>query len=81
MTYFKTPADVAEELGLHEATVRRLARQFRTFTKVGGRVMFTSDDVEALINLIRNPPQVEMYLADGTQDPFAPNVSMPRLGK
>jgi excisionase family DNA binding protein len=65
MPYFKSPAQVAEELGLHEATVRRLARQHKTFTRVGNRVMFAADDVEALIDKIRNPPK-----ADGEYDAF-----------
>ncbi|GAP54010.1 hypothetical protein AHiyo6_05750 [Arthrobacter sp. Hiyo6] len=79
MPYFKTPAEVAEDLGLQEATIRRLARQYKTFTRVGVRVMFTDEDVEALIKVIRNPPQVEMYLQDGSQDPWAASVRMPKL--
>lgn len=71
MPYFKTPADVAAELGLKEPTVRRLALQFKTYTRVGNRIMLTDDDVEALIDKIRNPPMVEQYLDDGSQDPFA----------
>ncbi|MGM7776159.1 helix-turn-helix domain-containing protein [Arthrobacter sp. KNU-44] len=76
MTYFKTPAEVASELGLMEATVRRLARQYKTFTKVGGRVMLTSEDVEDLIAKIKNPPRPDgEYDAFGfpvkANDPFA----------
>ncbi|WP_229994359.1 hypothetical protein [Arthrobacter sp. Bi26] len=71
MTYFKTPSVVAEELGLQEATVRRLARQYRTFTRVGRRVMLTSDDVEALIDKIRNPPPPPDWSDDDEPDPFA----------
>jgi hypothetical protein len=76
MAYFKTPADVAADLGLIEATVRRLAREYKTFTKVGGRVMFTADDVEDLIEKIKNPPRPDgEYDAFGfrirSEDPFA----------
>lgn len=65
MPYFKSPAQVADDLGLKEATVRRLARQYGTFTRVGVRVMFTADDVDALVEKIRNPPR-----ADGDYDAF-----------
>lgn len=71
MPYFKTPAAVAEELGLHEATVRRLARQYGTFTRVGVRVMFAADDVEALIDKIKNPPPQPDWSEDVEPDPFA----------
>jgi hypothetical protein len=71
MPYFKSPAQVAEELGLNESTVRRLARQYKTFTRVGVRVMFAADDVEALIEKIRNPPPPPDWAAEVEPDPFA----------
>jgi hypothetical protein len=71
MAYFKTPAEVAAELGLKEPTVRRLALRFKTFTRVGNRIMLTADDVAALIDKIRNPPMVEQYMEDDSPDPFA----------
>lgn len=76
MTYFKTPAEVASELGLMEATVRRLAREYKTFTRVGRRVMLTSEDVEDLLDKIKNPPRPDgEYDAFGfrikEEDPFA----------
>ncbi|MDD1477210.1 helix-turn-helix domain-containing protein [Arthrobacter sp. H16F315] len=76
MPYFKTPSQVAEELGLKEPTVRRLARQYKTFTRAGVRVMFAPDDVEALIDKIKNPPKEDgKYDAFGFRvkgdDPFA----------
>jgi hypothetical protein len=70
MPYFKTPAEVARDLGLTESTVRRLARQYKTFTRVGVRVMFAVDDVEALIEKIRNPPRPD-WSAESEPDPFA----------
>ena len=68
MPYFKTPAQVAEDLGLNESTVRRLARQYDTFTRVGVRVMFAPEDVDALIDKIKNPPKDDMG-----PDPFGPS--------
>jgi hypothetical protein len=71
MPYFNTPAHVAVELGLTESTVRRLARQYGTFTRVGVRVMFADDDVEALIDKIKNPPALPDWAAEPEPDPFA----------
>jgi excisionase family DNA binding protein len=71
MPYFKTPAQVADDLGLKEATVRRLARQYKTFTRVGRRVMLSADDVEALIDKIKNPPPPPDWWSANESDPFA----------
>jgi hypothetical protein len=69
--YFKSPAQAADELGLKEATVRRLARQCKTFTKVGRRVMFAPEDVEALIDKIKNPPPPPDWWSTDEPDPFS----------
>jgi hypothetical protein len=71
MPYFKTPAQVADDLGLKKATVRRLARQYGTFTRVGRRNMLSADDVEDLIDRIRNPPLPPDWAAEPEPDPFA----------
>lgn len=71
MAYFKSPGEVATDLGLKEPTVRRLARQHGTFTRVGVRVMFAADDVEALIDKIKNPPPRPDWADEGEPDPFA----------
>lgn len=71
MPHFKSPAEVAQDLGLKEATVRRLARQHGTFTRVGGRVMFAPEDVERLLDKIKNPPPRPDWSEEPEPGPFA----------
>ena len=69
--YFRTPAAIAELLGIPESTLRPLARRHGTYTKVGKRVMFAQQDVDDMIAKIRQS-RPKVWHEEGCEcDPFA----------
>jgi predicted site-specific integrase-resolvase len=65
---FRTPEDVAPEIGLKPKTLRRLCRQTGICTRLErGRITLSAEDVERIIEHIKTRPEP---VPDQT-DPFA----------
>lgn len=68
---FRTPEEVAPELGLAKSAVRQYAKASGFHTRVGkNRIMLTQDDVDSLVTWIREQKTKEQAEAR-KHDPFA----------
>lgn len=67
---FRTPEEVAPELGLAKSKVRDLARASGIHTRVGRRIMLTQEDIDNLVVWIRGRKEAELA-AKREHDPFA----------
>ena len=83
MPVFMTPLEVAERLGVMftESSVRRLARQYQCFTRgPKRRMMFSDEDYQRLVEVIKNPPRPQQDPDAEDYDPFAPTPRHPPIG-
>lgn len=67
---FRTPEEVAPELGLAKSAVRDFARASKIYTKLGKRIMLHQDDIDKLVVWIREYKAAELKAAR-EHDPFA----------
>jgi hypothetical protein len=70
---FRTPEDVAPELGMSKTELRRYCRISGIHTRLSkNRIMLHEDDIRRLVEWIRaNPKQPSEWLTDPGRDPFA----------
>lgn len=69
---FRTPEDVAPELGMTPTELRRYCRQTGFHTRLSKRrVMLDDENIRDIIAWVKAESQKPVYLPDGTIDPFA----------
>jgi hypothetical protein len=69
---FRTPEDVAPELGIRKSSLRAYCRASGIYTKLGRRIMLHEDDIKRLVAWIREQQDKEdEWWTEPEQDPFA----------
>lgn len=68
---FRTPEQVAPELGVSKSGLRSYCRTSGIYTKVGNRIMLHADDIPRLVEWIQNYQKTERERARTEVDHFA----------
>jgi hypothetical protein len=69
---FRTPEEVAPELGISKSTLRSYCRISGIHSRVGRRIMLHEDDIKALVEWVRARQQNEVkWWTEPEHDPFA----------
>ncbi|MBT1001187.1 hypothetical protein KIH31_01115 [Paenarthrobacter sp. DKR-5] len=69
---FRTPEEVAPELGISKSSVRTFCRISGAYTRVGNRMMMHADDVEELVEWLRQrQANKDGRWVEPERDPFA----------
>ena len=69
---FRTPEEVAPELGLKPTTLRRLCRQTGICTRLErGRITLTEENVADIVVWIKTKSAEPVFSPNGEMDPFA----------
>jgi hypothetical protein len=68
---FRTPEEVAPEMGISKSTLRTYCRASGIFTKVGRRIMLHEDDIKRLVAWIREQQEKKgEWWKEPERDPF-----------
>jgi hypothetical protein len=69
---FRTPEEVAPELGMSKSTLRNYCRTSGIHSRVGKRIMLHEDDVKALVEWVRQrKDKTDEWWTEPERDPFA----------